>query len=78
MMATIHRVHSTNPIDRLLRVGHRADERLEDQLAQSALPYRRYVFEAADMIMDAENRRRSEAPLARVNANTLIVLERGA
>lgn len=47
MTATIHRLHNTNPIAGYLRVGHRDHKWLEDQLARGALPYRRFVFEAA-------------------------------
>jgi hypothetical protein len=47
MTATIHRLHNTNPIAGYLRVGHRDQKWLEDQLARGALPYRRFVFEAA-------------------------------
>jgi hypothetical protein len=45
--ATIHRLHNTNPIAGFLRVGHRDHKWLEDQQARGALPYRRFVFEAA-------------------------------
>jgi hypothetical protein len=47
MTATIHRLHNTNPIAGFVRVGHRDHKWLEDQLARGALPYRRFVFEAA-------------------------------
>ena len=47
MAATIHRLHNTNPVAGYLRVGHRDHKWLEDQLARGALPYRRFVVEAA-------------------------------
>lgn len=47
MNATIHRLHNTQPIAAILRVGHRDHRWLEDRLAAGRLPYRRFVFEAA-------------------------------
>lgn len=47
MTATIHRRHNSTPVASYLRVGHRDHKWLEDQQARGALPYRRFVFEAA-------------------------------
>jgi hypothetical protein len=47
MTATIHRLHNSTSVASYLRVGHRDHKWLEDQLARGALPYRRFVFEAA-------------------------------
>jgi hypothetical protein len=63
MTATIHRLHNSNPIAGYLRVGHSDHKWLEDQQARGALPYRRFVFEAA---------------LFRGNTNSLVILGRGA
>ena len=47
MTATIHKLHNSNAVAGYLRVGHRDHKWLEDQHARGALPYRRFVFEAA-------------------------------
>jgi hypothetical protein len=69
MTATIHRLHNSNPIAGYLRVGHSDHKWLEDQQARGALPYRRFVFEAAHI-----RKQRQLVSLLR-DANCEIVLD---
>lgn len=69
MTATIHKLHNNNPVAGYLRVGHRDHKWLEDQQARGALPYRRFVFEAAHI-----RQQRQLVSILR-NANCEIVLD---
>lgn len=47
MTATVHVLHSRQPLAAFLRVGHTGQKWLEDQHARGRLPFRRFVFDAA-------------------------------
>lgn len=69
MSATIHRLHSAKPIAGFIRVGHRDHVWLEGQLAKGALPFKRFIFEAAHI-----GQQRSLVKALR-NANCEILLD---